>query len=112
MSDSYQAVYDAVRSRIGYCDPSDVIRDACQLDASHAIHMMQVAFQEAAGMLASPSAIYRPSIAIDGNKWCALYGDNLQEGVAGFGDSPAQAMADFDRNWFATLQPKPEGGHG
>ena len=31
--------------------------------------------------------------------WCALYGDNLQDGVAGFGRSPEEAMADFDKNW-------------
>ena len=103
MSDSYQAVYDAVRSRVGSCDPASIIREACSLDASHAIHMVQSAFQEAAWQHAAPSAIYRPSIAIDGNKWCALYGANLQEGVAGFGDSPALAMADFDRAWNAKL---------
>lgn len=107
MNDNYQAVYDAVRSRISSCDPASIIRDACYLDASNAIQMMQAAFQEAAWQHASPSAIYRPSIAIDGNKWCALYGDNLQEGVAGFGDSPALAMADFDRNWNAKLGKQP-----
>lgn len=46
-----------------------------------------------------PSAIYRPAISKDGDKWCALYGDNLQDGVCGFGDTPELAMADFDKNW-------------
>jgi len=46
-----------------------------------------------------PSVLYRPAISLDGDKWCALYGDNPQDGVAGFGDSPADAMADFDKNW-------------
>ena len=50
-----------------------------------------------------PSYIYRPTFSVDGNKWCALYGENLQEGVAGFGDSPAEAYADFDRNWHKKL---------
>lgn len=104
MTDSYQPIYDAVRSRIGYCNVEGVIRDACQLDASNVIHMIGVAWQEAAWAAASPSAIYRPRIAIDGNQWCALYGDNIQDGVAGFGDSPAAAMADFDRNWSAKLK--------
>lgn len=27
------------------------------------------------------------------------YGDNLQGGVAGFGYTPEEAMAEFDRNW-------------
>lgn len=51
-----------------------------------------------------PSAIYRPSLSIDGDQWCALYGDNLQDGVAGFGLSPAAAMEDFDRNFSAAIK--------
>lgn len=50
-------------------------------------------------MYQAPSAIYRPAISKDGDQWCALYGDNLQDGVAGFGDTPELAMADFDKNW-------------
>lgn len=33
----------------------------------------------------------------DGNQWCFLYGENLQEGIAGFGDSIADAAWDFYR---------------
>jgi hypothetical protein len=50
-----------------------------------------------------PSMLLRPTLSIDGNKWCALYGTNLMEGVAGFGDSPAEAFDDFDKNWIAKL---------
>lgn len=32
----------------------------------------------------------------DGNQWCVLYGENLQEGIASFGDTPEQAMWRFD----------------
>jgi len=53
----------------------------------------------------SPSVLYRPCLSPDGNQWCALYGKNLQEGVAGFGDSPADAMRDFDKNWLMVLKP-------
>ena len=49
-----------------------------------------------------PSAIYRPSLKIDGNKWCALYGESLEEGIAGFGDTPAEAMAEFDKAWLTS----------
>jgi hypothetical protein len=42
-------------------------------------------------------------ISIDGNQWCVLYGENLQDGVAGFGDSPANAAAAFDQAWFTKL---------
>jgi len=50
-----------------------------------------------------PSAIYRPSLGRDGNKWSALYGDNIMEGVVGYGDSPAEAMADFNANWIKKI---------
>jgi hypothetical protein len=50
-----------------------------------------------------PHVRMRPSVFIDGDKWCVLYGSNLQEGVAGFGLSPNQAMIDFDKNWHKEL---------
>ena len=46
-----------------------------------------------------PFTLYRPRLSLDGNQWCALYGDNLQEGVAGFGDSPELAAAAFNEEW-------------
>lgn len=55
-----------------------------------------------------PSAVYRPALSIDGDQWCALYGTDLQSGVAGFGDSPELAMQDFNREWVKTLATKPE----
>lgn len=51
----------------------------------------------------TPSYMYRPKLSIDGNQWCALYGENLQDGVAGFGDSPEDAYLDFDRAWCTKL---------
>lgn len=51
-----------------------------------------------------PHVLMRPSIRIDGNQWCALYGDNLQDGVSGFGDSPELAMQDFNRAWNRKLK--------
>lgn len=50
-----------------------------------------------------PSMMLKPSLFIDGNQWCALYGANLQDGVAGFGDSPDEAYLDFDRAWSEKL---------
>ena len=43
-----------------------------------------------------PSVYLRPSLGLDGNQWCALYGPNLMEGVAGFGDTPDDALRAFD----------------
>jgi len=31
-------------------------------------------------------------ISHDGDKWCALVGDNIQEGIAGFGETPLEAL--------------------
>lgn len=31
----------------------------------------------------------------DGDQWCALYGANLQDGIAGFGNTPFQAAANL-----------------
>ncbi len=59
-----------------------------------------------------PSYLYRPALSVDGNKWCALYGDNLQDGVAGFGDSPAEAYADFDAQWTRKLSVSPDASKG
>jgi hypothetical protein len=50
------------------------------------------------------SSVYKPKLSIDGNMWCALYGDNLQDGVSGFGASPEKAYEDFDKNWAKEIQ--------
>lgn len=56
---------------------------------------------------ARPSTRYKPVLSIDGDHWCALYGENLQDGVAGFGASPELAMAAFDRAWTEKLPSAP-----
>lgn len=105
MSDSYQAIYDAVRSRISGGDIGQAIRDVAfqALDFSHARAMAQEQIYAVGYEMARPSAIFRPKVYPDGNQWCALYGENLQEGVAGFGDSPELACAAFDKAWHAPM---------
>jgi hypothetical protein len=51
----------------------------------------------------APHVLMRPRLSIDGNMWCALYGENVQDGVAGFGGSPEEACADFDSRWRTAL---------
>ena len=75
---------------------------------SFAADQASIAVISAAAEHARPSVLFRPTLSIDGNQWCALYGESLQCGVAGFGDSPANAMWDFDRNWNAKLLVAPE----
>ena len=104
--DAYQPIYDAVRSRIGNGDIGAAVEQAMR-DANLA-HYAEVAGNAvcfAAAEYERPSAVFRPNVFIDGDQWCALYGENLQDGVAGFGDSPAKAMWDFDRAWQKDLTP-------
>jgi len=46
-----------------------------------------------------PHVLFRPALFIDGDMWCALYGENLQSGICGFGKSPQLAINDFDFNF-------------
>ena len=71
----------------------------------HSSSMAAEEWRAAATYHSTPSAVWKPRLFIDGNQWCALYGDNLQDGVAGFGDSPSAAMWDFDKAWNTNLKP-------
>lgn len=109
MNDIYQPTYDAVRSRLYNGDigmaVSEVMRE-CRFDlAAQALHEMATNFQMCHS---APSAVYRPRLFLDGDMWCALYGDNLQDGVAGFGKSPGAAMMSFDVEWVTAIS-EPEG---
>ena len=90
MSDNYQAVYDAVRS---VSERPFALLHQEVLVVSHE--------------LTRPSRTMRPRIFKDGTEWCALYGENLQDGVCGFGESPEEACQAFDAEW--TGQPAKEG---
>ena len=84
MRDNYQAVFDAVFR---------------QFDISHLVNQVQNVVSSVEFELVRPSVISRPKLSMDGAEWCALYGDNLQDGCAGFGQSPCEAMAAFDKAW-------------
>lgn len=82
MSD-YQAVFDAVN-----------------LNFSNGAHTLAVIAQEfgiAAEEMRRPSVLFRPALSKDGDQWCFLFGSDLQNGVAGFGETPALAAIDFDK---------------
>jgi len=70
-------------------------------DWSFEAEQFRQAVWETAGWWSAPHTRMRPLIFPDGNAWCALYGRDLQEGVAGFGPTPAAACVDFDKNWNA-----------
>ena len=48
-----------------------------------------------------PSVLYQKSlkISVDGDEYCVLLGENLVEGMAGFGKTLHKAMNDFDTNF-------------
>lgn len=60
---------------------------------------LQESIRYTEGQYTRPSVLFRPYVVRDGSKWSALYGENLMEGVCGFGDTPEEAMIDFDNNW-------------
>lgn len=107
--ETYQAIYDAVRSKIQGGSVTDAIEQAFRDSGlSHYTQQASSRFIEEISDVASehtrPSVLMRPKIYIDGDEWCALYGENLQDGVAGFGISPQKAMSDFDREWRSDKQ--------
>lgn len=53
----------------------------------------------------APHVLMRPTVVPDGTMWCALYGENLMEGVAGFGETPEKAMEAFDKAWCGERTP-------
>lgn len=46
----------------------------------------------------APHVIHNAAIMQDGNQWCCILGD-LPTGVVGFGNTPKEACAEFDRVW-------------
>ena len=46
-----------------------------------------------------PSVLFRPLLRRVGAKWVALYGPDVHTGVSGRGETPAEAMRDFDIAW-------------
>lgn len=107
MPDSYQAIYDAVRSKISGGDIGDAVQRAIH-DANLSFYADRAGQRavEVASEWERPSVLYRPTISRDGNMWCAMLGENLQEGVAGFGESPYLAMLAFDKAFYAKIEAK------
>lgn len=107
MSDSYQAIYDAVRSRISGGNVGDIVADACRnaFDISHIMQLLHQDFSIAAGEMGRPAVVFKPTLSIDGNMWCALLGENLATGLAGFGSTPAEAMQNFDIAFYKQQTP-------
>jgi hypothetical protein len=73
---------------------------------------IKITWQQTAYVYEQPHVVYKVRVFPDGDMWCALYGGNIQEGVCGFGVTPAKACYDFDKNWTSqgAQQPRVAGG--
>lgn len=65
-------------------------------DFSRTEAMIRDEFLTMLGFWQLPSVLYKPRVFPDGNVWCCLYGENLQDGVCAFGDTPQKAVENFD----------------
>lgn len=102
MSDPYQPIYDAVRSRLSHCNVNEAVENVVRDAFGNAGHQIACAFQNIDSYFheySTPFAVHKPRIAKDGDKWICCLGDNLQEGVVGIGDTPEKCAADFNANW-------------
>jgi hypothetical protein len=105
--DTYQPVYDAVRSKISSCDVGHTIESAIQnLNIGFYFERATNMMVDIAYEYARPSTKMKPTISLDGDTYIALYGNNIQEGVCGCGSSPDKAMLDFDKNWVKEFEKK------
>ena len=95
-----QKIFDDAESRLSWGKRGETCYPEIFL---HGVDQICEAVKGIANAMQLPSAIYRPTLSIDGNQWCALYGASLMEGIAGFGDTPELAMRDFD-NQFRTAK--------
>jgi hypothetical protein len=96
MSD-YQAIYDAVRSRISGGNVGEIVADACRnaFDISHMKAMLQQDFSIAAAEMARPCVLFKPEIKLDRGVWEVVLGDIYASGI-----TPAQAMSNFDQVFY------------
>jgi hypothetical protein len=49
---------------------------------------------------------------IDGNQWCILLGENVQEGIFGCGDSPVSAIINFNNQMYKSLKQQEQKNKG
>ena len=66
---------------------------------------------DVANEMIRPFVLHKPRMFPDGDMWCALYGENLQDGVAGFGETPDKASIQFDIEWLSAKTKKEKYDH-
>ena len=75
-----------------------------QEQLSHFLNELHRAFEnemrEISYQYTRPHFMYKIIPYKDGNQWCALLGENIHEGIVGFGSSAAEALQNFDIAYF------------
>ena len=96
---TYQATYDAVRSRLGNCDIGSAVRDSIDQQFGNVGSQLTDAIQAILVEHMRPSVLYRPSLMLILGQWVASF-----EECEARGDSPDEAMRAFDREWFRSVK--------
>lgn len=100
MSEIYDAAYSAVRSKISNGDIGYAVESVIRSEVVHYFEMAARRLTEAFSEYDRPFVLLKPKLFKDGDQWCALYGDNLQDGLCSFGKTPSEAASNFDNAWF------------
>jgi hypothetical protein len=105
--DSYQPIYDAVRSKISGGNISDVVERVCRdaFDMGNARAILQEQFCATAMEMARPSVLFKPTLMADGDMWIVLLGEDIQSGLMASGKTPYDAMIAFDQAFYKERTP-------
>lgn len=76
--------------------------DSTNANTEHQVRMRLLEQQEDYNLF----HFLKPKVSIDGNQWCVLYGENLQDGIAGFGDTLHKAILNFNENFHTPVNLK------
>lgn len=79
--------------------------------ASRLMHFADIEHQEKSMFLCQQQEYYlfltlKPKFGIDGNQHYVLYGEDLQSGIAGFGDTLYKAILDFNNAFHKAVPQK------
>ncbi len=104
--DTYQPIYDAVRSCISNGDIGAAVQEALRMAsldhyAAQASQGIQQAAQDVAQEQMRPCVLFKPKLTHWGDKWHVSLNGNVSDLPCGTGDSPDAAMRAFDRAWVA-----------
>lgn len=100
MADSYQAIYDAVRSRISNGDIGQAVADVVRqnFDTSRVMATAENMLYEIKEAMTAPHVLLKPAVTAEDDGWWCRYA-----GVTGWGKTPEAAAKSFDASWRGTV---------